>query len=117
VKLASGTDFLGRSAAEAAAKSLPRKRLAGFTAENPDIVLLGRETILRNGEYAGYLTSGGFGHTIGRPIGYGYVRNAEGVTEAHLADGAYELVVANDRVPARLHMRPLHDPEGSRVRA
>ena len=117
VKLASGTDFLGRGAAEAAANSVPRKRLAGFTTEDPDIVLLGRETILRNGEYAGYLTSGGFGYTLGRPVGYGYVRNAEGVTEAHLAGGAYELVVANERVPAILQTLPLHDPGGSRVRA
>ena len=29
----------------------------------------------------GYLTSGGYGYTVGKPIGYGYVRNAEGVTD------------------------------------
>ena len=52
------------------------KMLAGFTTEREDIVLLGRETILRDGEFAGYLTSGGYGYTVGKPIGYGYVRNA-----------------------------------------
>ena len=32
-----------------------------------------RETILRDGAPAGYLTSAGFGHTIGKPIGYSHV--------------------------------------------
>ena len=41
-------------------------------------MLLGRETILRNGEPVGYLTSGGYGYTVDSPIGLGYVRNADG---------------------------------------
>ena len=60
-------------------------------------MLLGRETILRNGEPVGYLTSGGYGYTIGKSIGYGYVRNADGVSDDFLADGDYELVVAMSR--------------------
>ena len=75
VKLKKNTDFMGRAAAERASSSPLKKTLAGFTVDDPEIVLLGRETILRDGEYAGYLTSGGFGYTIGKPIGYGYVRN------------------------------------------
>ena len=47
-------------------------------------MLLGRETILRNGEPVGYLTSGGYGYTIGKNIGYGYVRNADGVSDDFL---------------------------------
>ena len=35
-----------------------RKMLAGFSVD-PSIVLLGRETIFRNGERVGWLTSGG----------------------------------------------------------
>jgi 4-methylaminobutanoate oxidase (formaldehyde-forming) len=117
VKLRTNTDFLGRAAAERAASEVPRKRLAGFTVEDSEVVLLGRETILRDGAYAGYLTSGGFGHTIGRPIGHGYVRNPEGVSEDWLKAGRYELVVAGETVPARLHLAPLHDPGGTRIRA
>ncbi len=81
------------------------------------MVLLGRETILRDGESAGYLTSGGYGYTVGRPIGYGYVRNRDGVTPDYLRAGRYELVVANERVPAELHLAPLYDPDGRRVKA
>ena len=77
--------------------------LAGFTTEREDVVLAGRETILRNGEFAGYLTSGGYGYTVGKPIGFGYVRNPPGVDEAYLRAGSYELVVATEVVKAQIH--------------
>jgi 4-methylaminobutanoate oxidase (formaldehyde-forming) len=80
-------------------------------------VLLGRETILRNDEAVGYLTSGGYGYTVGKNIGYGYVRNADGVSEEYLASGEYELVVAMERTKATLHIEPLYDPTGAKVKA
>ena len=54
--------------------------------------------------------------TVGLPIGLGYVRNPQGIDEDSLNSGRYALVVANDVVPARLHQRPLYDPDGRRVR-
>jgi len=117
VKLKSDTGFIGRAAAEKTANSPLRKKLACFTTDDDRVVLLGRETILRNGEFAGYLTSGGFGYTLGKPIGYGYVRNGPGVTDDYLKEGSYELVVASERVPAKLHLQPLYDPAGSRIKA
>jgi 4-methylaminobutanoate oxidase (formaldehyde-forming) len=117
VKINKNVDFLGRKASIDASMSIPKKRFVGFTTDDPEIVLLGRETILRDGVFAGYLTSGGFGYTIGRPIGYGYVRHADGVTEDYLNEGHYDLVVANERVQAKLHLAPIYDPESSRIKA
>mgnify|MGYP000415028334 CR=1 FL=1 len=94
-----------------------RKALACFTVDEPDIVLVGRETILRNGEPVGYLTSGGYGYTVGKSIGYGYVRNADGVTDNFLTSGDYELVVAMKRIPAQIHLGPLYDPGMAKVKA
>ena len=117
VKLKKDIDFLGRKAAkEMSAKPLG-KRLACFTVDGPDVVLLGRETILRNGEPVGYLTSGGHGYTVDKGIGYGYVRNAEGISDNFLRSGRYELVVAMENVPAEIHLEPLYDPSSSRVKA
>ena len=116
VKLRKNTDFLGRRALEKAAGETLKKRFAGFTVDDPDIVLLGRETILRNGEPVGYLTSGGYGYTIGKNIGYGYVRNADGVSDDFLASGDYELVVAMDRTPAKIWLEPMYDPRAERVK-
>ena len=116
-KLKSNTPFLGREACEAVLRAPLAKMLAGFTTEREDIVLVGRETILRDGKFAGYLTSGGYGYSVGRPIGYGYVRNAEGVTEDYVRSGRYELVVAKDVVKARVHLEPLYDPTNARVKS
>ena len=117
VKLGSNTDFIGRAALQAQAGRPLAKRLAGFTVADPGAVLVGRETILRNGAPVGYLTSGGYGYTVGKSIGFGYVRNSEGVGDDYLASGDYELVVANERFPAAIALRPLHDPENLKVKA
>jgi 4-methylaminobutanoate oxidase (formaldehyde-forming) len=117
VKLKSNLPFVGREACEGAAYGLQTKVLAGFTTVDPDVVLVGRETILRNGEFAGYLTSGGYGYTIGRPIGYGYVRNGAGISEDYLRTGHYELVVARDIVKADIYLEPLYDPQNLRVKS
>ncbi|RWK65044.1 FAD-dependent oxidoreductase [Mesorhizobium sp.] len=117
VKLRKNTDFLGRRALEEISGAALKKRFAGFTVEDCEIVLLGRETILRNNEPVGYLTSGGYGYTVGKNIGYGYVRNADGVSDDFLTSGDYELVVAMERTPAKIHLEPLYDPAGARIRA
>ena len=117
VKLRKDIDFLGRAAIEAQLRDGVRKMLACFTIDDPDTVLWGRETIYRNGERVGWLTSAGFGHTIGKYIGYGYVRNEGGVDADYIREGRYELEVATQRVPAKVHMQPLYDPKMARVKA
>ena len=111
VKFKSNIPFVGGDAlGDMQARPL-RKRLATFTTDREDVVLLGRETILRNGETVGYLTSGGYGYTIGKPIGLGYVRHPEPET------GRYELMVANEAVAANIGFEPLYDPQNLKVKA
>ncbi|MDH5354992.1 MAG: FAD-dependent oxidoreductase [Gammaproteobacteria bacterium] len=117
VKLKSRRPFLGREAAEAAFNKPREKLLCCFTVDAPDVVLSGRETILRNGEPVGYLSSAGWGYTIGRNIGYGYVRHSEGVDLGYLQSGSYELEVACERVACKIHFEPLYDPNMERVKA
>jgi len=90
--------------------------MCGFTVDDPQVVLLGRETIYRDGVQVGWLTSGGYGHTIGKAIGYGYVRNQGGIDRAYLLGGQFELEVATVRVPCAIHLGPLYDPRMERVK-
>ncbi len=117
VKMRSNAPFLGRAALEAVAGKPLTKRLAGFTLDDAKAVLVGRETILRNGEPVGYLTSGGYGYTLQRSIGFGYVRNAAGVSDDFLLSGRYELLVASETYPAQIGLSPFYDPQGERVKA
>ncbi|MEE8212727.1 MAG: glycine cleavage T C-terminal barrel domain-containing protein, partial [Acidiferrobacterales bacterium] len=117
VKLDTNAPFLGREALVEQRQTALKRRLACFTTDDNDVVLLGRETIYRNGERVGWLTSGGYGYTVDRSIGYGYVRNPAGVDREYLRTGDYELEVASRRVPASIHFGPLYDPRNERIRS
>ncbi|MCF6306292.1 MAG: FAD-dependent oxidoreductase [Rhodobacteraceae bacterium] len=116
IKLGRDIDFKGRAAMEAQKSSGVSKLMAGFMVADPDVVLLGRETVFRNGERIGWLSSAGYGHTIGASIGYGFVR-AKDVDADFVMAGEYELEVASKRVAARVFMGALYDAAMVRVKA
>lgn len=115
VKMKSNIPFKGREAVAAQRAAGVRKILATFSTCG-EIILSGRETIYRNGERCGWLSSGGYGHTLGRSIGMGYVRAAKAIDRDYVLSGNYELEVATDRVPAKVTLDPLFDPGMDRVK-
>ena len=117
VKLKTNTAFMGRDALTRMAGQPLTKRFAGFTVDDPEAVLLGRETILRGGVPVGYLTSGGYGYTIAKSIGYGYIRQTEGISDDWLLTGDYSLDVAGQILPAHISLTALHDPKGVNIRS
>ena len=118
VKLKSNIAFLGREALAAQAAKPLAKRLACFTIADPSVVLLGRETIFRDGVPVGWRSSGGYGYTIGANIGIGYIRNStEGVSADYVLSGRYELEVATERHAASVSLQPLYDPRMERVKS
>ncbi|MDE0881778.1 MAG: FAD-dependent oxidoreductase [Myxococcota bacterium] len=118
VKLKTEQAFVGREALEKQRVNGLNKKLACFVIDDPKQRLWGRETILRNGEPVGWLSSAGFAHSAGVWIGYGYVRQPDiKVDRAFLEAGSYELEIATESVPARLVFGALIDPLGLRVRS
>ncbi|OSQ57008.1 FAD-dependent oxidoreductase [Marivita cryptomonadis] len=115
VKIKSNIPFKGREAVAAQRENGVKKILATFTADC-DTILSGRETIYRNGKRCGWLSSGGYGHTLGRSIGMGYIRANEAIDREYVLNGTYELEVATERVPAEVTLSPLYDPKMDRVR-
>lgn len=108
--------FKGRDAFLVQHQQGVQKKLAGFSISGTAISLNGRETIYRNGERVGWLSSGGFGHHVGKAIGYGYVRHPDGVDDDFVLSGRYQLEVATELVDCDVHLNPLYDPDMSRVR-
>ncbi len=117
VKLNSNVDFIGRDALRQQNKNGINKMLTCFTVDDPEVILIGRETIYRNGERVGWLSSAGYGYTVAKNIGYGYVRNETGVNQEHVLSGNYELEVADHRFPCQVYLEPLYDPKMQRVRS
>ena len=116
VDLQSGKDFVGRDAILMQQGQALAKSLACFTLDDRDQVLLGRETIYRDGERVGWLSSAGWGYTVGANIGFGYVRRGDGVDREFLASGTYQLEVAGDRIACQWHARPLYDPDNRKLK-
>ncbi len=117
VKLKTEVPFKGRKSLEKRKQQPLVKRMCCFVLNNPEVILLGRETIYRNGEIVGYLTSGGWGYTLNTNIGYGYVHCKDGVTMDYLKAGSYELEVASERYPCQIQFGPLYDPKMEKVKA
>ena len=111
-----GADFIGRDALMRQQESGLDQRLAVFTLDDPEPYILGNETIFRDGEMVGRITSGHFGHTIGRSIGLGYVEREGGVDPEFVRSGSYEVELSTERFSASASLRPPYDPKSERVR-
>ena len=108
-------DFLGREALLRQRETGPARRLVNF-ALAPDAPLLhGNEPVWRDGALAGRISSGAFGHTLGRPLGMGMI-GVGGMEPQALAAARFEIEVAGERFAATAQLRPFYDPRGTRVR-
>jgi heterotetrameric sarcosine oxidase gamma subunit len=109
--------FVGREALLALRSAAPQRRLVSLALEGTAPLLYHNEPIWRDGRLVGKTTSGMFGHTVGAPLALGYLAaGGEPVTAEWIAAGRYEIEVATERFPARVSLRPFHDPAGERVK-
>jgi 4-methylaminobutanoate oxidase (formaldehyde-forming) len=90
--------------------------MAVFTMSDPEPYILGNEPIFRDGEIVGRITSGYFGHTIGRSIGLGYIE-AKNITVDYIKSGKYELELSMKRYPASVSLKPPYDPKSEKVKS
>ena len=103
-------DFVGRDAVLTKRRSGLRRRLVQLKLADPAPLLYHAEPIVMNGEIAGYLTSGSYGHTLGAAVGLGYVPCRPGESADALLSNKFEIEVAGERNPRHrqpeAHVRP-----------
>jgi len=109
VNLAKG-DFIGREALDRIKREGVARKLCCFTLDRFAGVH-GGEAILRHGRVVGVTTSGGFGHTVGKPIVLGYLGVAD------IGDDGYEIEAFGAPIPATRHPHALYDPTRARILA
>ncbi|MEM7345702.1 MAG: FAD-dependent oxidoreductase [Chloroflexota bacterium] len=117
VRFTKEADFLGQDILQKQKDEGVPKRLVMFALEDEQAMLYHNEPIWRNDEIVGYITSGMFGYTMNKTIGMGYINCADGVTNEYVAEGTYEIEVANERIPAIASLRPFYDPRSERVKS
>lgn len=109
--------FIGREALLPQREAGVRRRLAQFKLHSDGPLLYHNEPIWRDGVIVGRITSGMYGHSVGRPLGMGYVHNEAGTaTPEWVTAGRYEIEVAAQRIAAEVSLQPFYDPTGARIR-
>ena len=105
-------DFTGKAAATAERSAGPKRRFVVMELEAKDADVIGYESIMKGAAAVGYVTSGAFGHCVGKSLAAGYVPTA-------LAREGEQLLidVLGDMCRATVRRRPLYDPEGTRLRS
>jgi len=109
--------FYGREALLAQRERPLPRRLVVFVLAEAEPLLYHDEPIWRDGELVGRITSGAYGHTLGRAVGLGYVVHPDGVSDSFVESGRWEVEIACERHPARAQLDPPYDPKSLRVRA
>jgi glycine cleavage system aminomethyltransferase T len=104
-------DFQGKAALEAIRESGVTRRLVPILLDDPLAVVLGKEPIRVGGRVAGYVTSAGYGYSIGRGIAYGYLP-----VELAAEGTSVEIEYFDQRYPATVATEPLVDPKGERLK-
>ncbi len=105
-------DFIGKAAALAERAQGPKRKLVVMSVATRDIDVSNDEAILLDGKAVGYVSSGGFAHSVGKSVAFGYV-------PADLANPGrrFEIEINGELYPAEILGAPLHDPNGGRMRA
>jgi dimethylglycine dehydrogenase len=106
-------DFIGRGAALKDREATPEYRLTALEIDSSDADAWGYEPIWLGDEYAGYVTSGAYGHTVNKSLALAYVRTD--LLES--SSNEFSVHIVDKRVPARTLSEPPHDPGGSLMRS
>ena len=106
-------DFIGREAALADLDTKHEHRLVSLEIDSSDADAWGYEPIWYKGEYAGYVTSGAYGHTVRKSLAMAYVKTHY----CDSSDNDFSVHIVDRQRPAAIIPEASYDPGGSRMRS
>jgi dimethylglycine oxidase len=105
-------DFVGREALMGKDAESAARRLVPLLIADPQAVVMGKEPVHVDDRPAGYVTSAGFGYTIGSAIAYAWLP-----AEATRPGQPVSIRYFGEGVPATVAAEPLFDPEMRRLKS
>jgi dimethylglycine dehydrogenase len=105
-------EFTGRAAALAERAAGPQRRFVVMEVADADTEVIGYESIMQEGVAIGYVTSGAYGHCVGKSLAAGYVPRSLAQEGAR-----FEIDILGALRSATVRLQPLYDPQGLRLRA
>ena len=109
--------FIGLEALQAQKEAGLTRRLVQFALDDATPLLYHNEPIWRDGAIVGRISSGMFGHHLGKSLGMGYVEcQTQGEAPDAILQGKYEIEVAGVRYSAQPSLAPWYDPGSARIK-
>ncbi|HEY3784862.1 MAG TPA: FAD-dependent oxidoreductase [Steroidobacteraceae bacterium] len=105
-------EFTGRTAVAAERAAGPKRRFVIMEIPDADTEVIGYESIMKDGQAVGYVTSGAFGHWVDKSLAAGYVPAALAQEGSRL-----DIDIFGEMRAAFVRLQPLHDPQGIRLRS
>jgi dimethylglycine dehydrogenase len=104
-------DWIGKAAATAEKAAGAKRKLVSFTVDAKDADVVAWEPIWLDGVVVGFCTSGGYSHWTGKSVAMGFLPTDR------ITDGlACEIEILGERRKATVHLAPLWDGDGARMR-
>ena len=104
-------EFTGRAAALAERAAGPKRRFVVMEVADADAEVVGYESIMKDGAAVGYVTSGAYGHCVGKSLAAGYVPSALAREGAR-----FQIDILGEMRAATVRLEALYDPQGLRLR-
>ena len=110
--------FVGRDAvlAKKAAGPLTR-RLVQVLVKDPEPMMFHAEVVRRDGREVGYVRAASYGHTLGGAVGLAMIQADRPLDQEYLDSGRWEVDIAGRLYPAIASLRPLYDPDMTKIKA
>ncbi|MQA26123.1 MAG: FAD-dependent oxidoreductase [Micromonosporaceae bacterium] len=105
-------DFAGRAALAERGPESAKRTLCCLTIDDPADVVMGKEPVYDGDRRVGYVTSAGYGHTIGKGIAYAWLP-----AELSAVGTGVHIGYFDQRIPAQVADEPLFDPGMKRLRS
>jgi 4-methylaminobutanoate oxidase (formaldehyde-forming) len=112
VALNKSVDFMGKAALQKQKTSGITQKLCCVVLDDPDTIVFGSEPIRHAGKVVGWVTSGGFGYSISKSIGYAYLPIELAGPGTRLSAECFGV-----EIPAAVQKEPLYDPRGEKIKA
>ncbi len=110
--------FIGREALMKIRERGPlKRRLTQVLVSDPAPMMYHAEIVRRDGKAVGYVRSASYGHTLGGAVGLAMIEPGAAVDQTYLSSGRWEVEIAGKLFPAKLSLRPMYDPDNTRIRA
>jgi dimethylglycine dehydrogenase len=106
-------DFIGREAALLDREAAHEHKLVALEIDSIDADAWGYEPIWHKDEYAGFVTSGTYGHTVEKSLALGYLKTPY----LESSDDDLSVHVLDQRRPARILSEPPYDPNAVQMRS